>query len=67
MLITVTAKVALPVPPAVTVLTLSVHTVPATLPLAHVQPVVLLAALNVVLAGTVSFNVTFVSVVLPVF
>ena len=65
-LTTVTAKTALPLAPPLSDPLVKVQTVLAGLPLAQLQPTVLAAALNVVLAGTVSLRTTPVAAWLPV-
>src|SRR5437868_2824868 len=66
-LLTVTAKLAVPLTPTARLPTVAVQTVPAGLPLAQLHTVgALEAALKVVLAGTVSVMVTPERATLPV-
>ena len=66
-LATATANVALPFAPPASVPTASVQTVPAGLASGQFQSALLLAALNVVFVGTVSFKTTLVKPIVPVF
>ena len=64
---TVTAKVALPEPPAASAPSARVQLLPALLLGVQAQPAVLAPALNVVLAGTVSVSTTPVAPWPPAF
>src|SRR6266508_1968594 len=63
---TVSAKLAVPPAPPAKLPIERVQLVPAALPLAQLQPALLAAASNVVLAGTVSVSTTPVRPTLPV-
>jgi hypothetical protein len=65
--LTVTAKMNLPLPPVGTARIVLVHCVPAGLPAAHDQPLLLWRALKVVPAGTFSLMMTPAVAWLPTF